>query len=154
MHRIVWTILWLTSFQMPAYALDIWCSTLMGAYRAAPPLSKDLIKDRADGMRASPAFRRPFDFEGYLRDHNALAIQSTPECVEAVLTGKSNKNPRSKLRGIGGRKEAAQKNAAELRGICPESDLNRPVAKVPSAPGRRPPGVANGDLTGHGAIDS
>ncbi len=88
MRRVIWMLLSLISLQTPAFALDIWCSSLMGASGTVPPISEAAIHARAAGMRANLAFRRPFDFEAYLRHVNALAIQPMPECREAVFTGR------------------------------------------------------------------
>ena len=58
-------------------------------------------------------------------DRLAMAVTRQEQFVEQI------KNPRSKLRGIGGRKEADQKNAASCGEYVPKviQERQRPVAK-------------------------
>jgi len=88
MLRIVSMLLWLVFLHTPAFALDIWCSTLTGAVASVPPYSDDKLQARAAELKDNPAFRRPLDVEVYLKDINILATKPVPECATAVFTGK------------------------------------------------------------------
>ena len=71
-----------------------------------------------------------------LRDAVAMRAGGRPSAAPAVLPAerqKPDKNPRSKLRGIGGRKEAGQKNAASCGEYVPIV-IQRRICRYPGHP--------------------